>query len=116
MAESLILQGKKFISSRRAAEITGYTNDYIGQLCRLGKVKAQLVGRNWYVEEQSLFAHKLANGKTPPKVFDNFFSPPSNEISKISYKAEEGSFLPALKQRPEAISSGTSNKDARKIY
>src|SRR3989344_7414660 len=102
MAESLILQGKKFISSRRAAEITGYTNDYIGQLCRLGKVKAQLVGRNWYVEEQSLFAHKLANGKTPSKRFDNFFSPLSSNVSKLSYESEEKSLLPVLKSKTES--------------
>ncbi len=35
-----------------------YTTDYIGQLCRQLKVDAQLVGRAWYVNEDSLLVHK----------------------------------------------------------
>lgn len=35
-----------------------YTTDYIGQLCRLGKIKAKLVGRAWYANYESL--EKLA--------------------------------------------------------
>src|SRR3989344_5795304 len=54
MEESLIFEGKKFISSKRASEITGYAKDYIGQLCRAGRIEARLVGRNWYVEEESI--------------------------------------------------------------
>ncbi|MGH7175256.1 MAG: hypothetical protein ACREGR_02775 [Minisyncoccia bacterium] len=45
----LTLDGKLYISSKRAAEITGYAKDYVGQLCREGRVEARLVGRNWYV-------------------------------------------------------------------
>lgn len=39
----------------------GYTTDYIGQLCRSGKVGCQLVGRTWYVSEDSVLVHK--NGR-----------------------------------------------------
>lgn len=35
-----------------------YTTDYIGQLCRAKKVDAQLIGRSWYVNPDSLEAHK----------------------------------------------------------
>lgn len=35
-----------------------YTSDYIGQLCRAKKVDAQLVGRSWYVNPNSLADHK----------------------------------------------------------
>jgi hypothetical protein len=58
MSESLIFEGKKFISAKRAAEITGYATDYIGQLCRSGKIDSKLVGRNWYVLEESLKGHE----------------------------------------------------------
>lgn len=35
-----------------------YTSDYIGQLCRARKVDAQLVGRTWYVNRESLETHR----------------------------------------------------------
>ena len=49
---------KKYIKATTLAKRFAYTADYIGQLCRLGKVEAQLVGRSWYVEEESLKSHK----------------------------------------------------------
>ncbi|MFA6459130.1 MAG: hypothetical protein WCV79_01905, partial [Candidatus Paceibacterota bacterium] len=58
MNNSIVIEGKKFISSRRASEITKYTNDYVGQLCRSGKIHAQRVGRAWFVEEASILAHQ----------------------------------------------------------
>lgn len=57
-SDEIILDGKKYISSRRAGEITRYTNDYIGQLCRAGKVEGKLIGRIRFVEESSLLAYK----------------------------------------------------------
>jgi hypothetical protein len=42
------------ISLSRAAQLTGYHQDYLGQLCRLGKLPAQKVGRNWFTSEDAL--------------------------------------------------------------
>lgn len=56
--DELKLEGKKYISSKRAARISGYTKDYIGQLCRAGALPARMVGRSWYIEEQALKAHR----------------------------------------------------------
>lgn len=53
MGNELRLHGKKYISAKRGAEITKYTNDYIGQLCRAGKVDSVKIGRNWYITEKS---------------------------------------------------------------
>ena len=58
MDKPLKLDGKKFISARRAAENFGYTSDYVGQLCRAKKINARLVGRSWYVLEKDLIDHK----------------------------------------------------------
>ena len=58
MNKSLKIDGKIYISSSRAAEISKYSKDYIGQLCRKGEVVAQMVGRAWYVDQESLFEHK----------------------------------------------------------
>lgn len=61
MKDALILEHKTYISARRAAEITGYTSDYVGQLCRAGKIESKVVGRSWFVLEESLLNHKLVN-------------------------------------------------------
>lgn len=55
--DELIFSGKKYISSKRAAQITGYAKDYVGQLARAGKVPGTRVGRAWYVDEEALLAH-----------------------------------------------------------
>lgn len=55
--DELNLKGKKYISSKRAHEITGYTKDYVGQLARGGKIPAERVGRAWYIDEDALRAH-----------------------------------------------------------
>ena len=57
--DSLTLEGRKYVSSGRAARLYGYTKDYVGQLCRSGKLDAQLIGRSWYVSEDSIRKHKL---------------------------------------------------------
>src|SRR3989338_4881695 len=60
MKDSLILEGKIYISARRAAKIINYAQDYIGQLCRQGKLDSRMVGRSWFVTEESLLAHREA--------------------------------------------------------
>ena len=50
---------KVYISAKRAAEITGYARDYVGQLCREGHVDAKMVGRSWYVYEPAIRAHRF---------------------------------------------------------
>jgi hypothetical protein len=56
--EKLVLDGKEFIKASKAAKDLGYTSDYVGQLCRSGKVSAHLVGRTWYVLAEELTEHK----------------------------------------------------------
>ncbi len=57
--DEITLEGKTYVSSKRAAQITGYAKDYVGQLCREGRVLARLVGRNWYVLESSIRDHRF---------------------------------------------------------
>lgn len=56
--DELIFAGNKYISSKRAGKLTGYTADYIGQMCRADKIQCRLVGRNWYVNEKEIWEHK----------------------------------------------------------
>ena len=58
---------KTYISSKRAAEITGYAKDYVGQLCREGHVDAKMVGRSWYVYEPSIRAHRFGADAAMPE-------------------------------------------------
>jgi len=55
--DELDIQGKKYISSKRASELTGYAKDYVGQLARAKKVPATRVGRAWYVELDAILKH-----------------------------------------------------------
>lgn len=57
--DELTIGDKVYISSKQAAKITGYAKDYVGQLCREGRVEARLVGRNWYVLEASIREHRF---------------------------------------------------------
>lgn len=55
----ITLEEKKYVSSKRAAEMTGYAKDYVGQLCREGRVPARLIGRSWYVLEAAIHDHRF---------------------------------------------------------
>lgn len=56
--EYLDIGGERYVASRSAAEKFGYTSDYIGQLARGGSVRAQLIGRTWYVHEGDMRERK----------------------------------------------------------
>ena len=57
--DEILIEEKKYISSKRAAKMTGYAKDYIGQLCREGRVPARLVGRSWDVLETAIKDHRF---------------------------------------------------------
>lgn len=63
MKDSLILEHKKFISAKQASVLVGYAQDYVGQLCREGKIESKMVGRTWFVSEESILNHKISNLK-----------------------------------------------------
>jgi len=58
MSEQVVIEGKEYISSKRAAELSGYAQDYIGQLARGGLVDAQRIGGLWFVLMASLETYK----------------------------------------------------------
>lgn len=61
--DEVMIKGTKYISSKRAARLSGYAKDYIGQLVRKGKLRAIKVGRAWFVDEHELQA--LSSTGTP---------------------------------------------------
>ena len=56
--EEISVNGETYVKASVLAKNFGYTADYIGQLCRSGQVKATLVGRSWYVNEDSVREHR----------------------------------------------------------
>ncbi len=92
MGNELDFEGKKYISARRASEISGYNSDYIGQLCRKGSLDCRLVGRSWFVNEISLREHKDVASKTPrgriPILENRAASGEKSDKTTFAHKAE----------------------------
>ncbi len=100
--DEILIGEKVYISSKRAAKLTGYAKDYIGQLCREGRVPARLVGRGWYVLESAIQDHRFG-ASTPlgdvikkeskveemPEVLPKTWESPRYEVS-------EGEDLPSV--------------------
>jgi len=53
--------GVEYIATSRAADLTGYSQDYVGQMARNGEIKARKVGRRWFVGKEALVEHKKHN-------------------------------------------------------
>ncbi|HRH22600.1 MAG TPA: hypothetical protein PLB51_01220, partial [Candidatus Paceibacterota bacterium] len=111
MTGDLYFDGKKYISSRRAAEIFRYSNDYIGQLARDKKIDARMVGRSWFVSHESLAQYSLETKDIIRSQQDKFVKENKIEAVQVYQKNEEKepisagkpevaqeNFLPSLKK------------------
>jgi hypothetical protein len=56
--KKIVIDGKTYQKATDVAKDLGYTSDYVGQLCRAGKVEAQQVGRTWFVVPETIHEHK----------------------------------------------------------
>ena len=100
--DELTIGDKIYISSKRAAAITGYAKDYVGQLCREGRVEATLVGRSWYVLESSIRAHRFGSEASVSEVAE-----PEAKVQKETlktweaptYRSEPVSEMPIMARR-----------------
>ena len=48
------IKGKTYIRTAAAAKLFGYSQDYLGQLSREGRIAAKRVGRSWFVDPDSV--------------------------------------------------------------
>jgi len=107
--ESLIsFDGKDYLSTAKASEVTGYTKDYVGQLARGGGILSKQVGNRWYVERSGILAHKKEKdallGAVQAEAVGIARRGPSTSLSEGShheapfyiYSREEDSLLPEL--------------------
>lgn len=106
MSIDLFLEDKKFISVSRASKEIGYSQDYIGQLCRQKKIPAKLVGRTWFVDFESLTLYKKGNlpkdvkNEVITELKDNLVLP-RTALSQnyVSYMPESRPGLPVLQKK-----------------
>lgn len=110
--DEILIEEKKYISSKRAAKVTGYAKDYIGQLCREGRVSARLVGRNWYVLESAIRDHRFGDSETDTDKDIKTVSPVSELPSTretFHYESPSEEILPSINRLrtkpPESVAS-----------
>lgn len=110
--DEITIGDKKYVSSKRAATITGYAKDYVGQLCREGRVEARLVGRNWYVLESAIREHRFGadTAERPVEEVPEEVTSPASSASdweKPRYVAETAAYVPEFvaKESVEAPSA-----------
>lgn len=102
MKDVITINGKNLISVRRAAELTKYSKDYVGQLCREGKVAAQMIGRSWFIDEASILDYK--------KEADAEF-----EVRIKSYSEQRKSELSSVSRASDEVVGSTSHTSSRSI-
>lgn len=100
--DELLIEEKKYVSSKRAAKMTGYAKDYIGQLCREGRVPARLVGRAWYVLETAIQDHRF--GDTAPE--SPASGPPLSKWESPRYEAASAEVLPSVNRLHDEETNG----------
>lgn len=126
MTISIFYKGKEYIPAVRAGELVGYSADYVGQLCRSGKVQSKLINRTWYVELEGLEIHRKTRQLGKPRSYENIASvleaPLSERISiqenedkekvispqsslALKYEKGEAELLPKLSLRDRSYSN-----------
>lgn len=106
--DELQIDGKTYVSSKQAAKITGYAKDYVGQLCREGHLDARMVGRSWYVLEESIREHRFGktDGSSKLEETETPIEKVKEEVEPVStwkaaqYISEEPALIPSLSERP----------------
>jgi hypothetical protein len=54
MTEPLIIDGLTYIPIRDAAAASYLSTEYLARLARLGRLRARMIGRTWFIETDSL--------------------------------------------------------------
>ncbi len=101
--DEILIEERKYVSSKRAAKITGYAKDYIGQLCREGRVPARLVGRSWYVLEAAIQDHRFGSPVEEPAKPIKVPEEPSLQATWEAprYEASSVELLPSINRLAE---------------
>jgi hypothetical protein len=115
--DEILIEEKKYVSSKQAAKITGYAKDYVGQLCREGRVPSRLVGRGWYVLESAIKDHRFGNRATATEseavVTPSPLVAPAPTWESPRYESVHAEILPSVNRfRQHEILSKRADEDA----
>ncbi|MDZ4227267.1 MAG: hypothetical protein U1D26_02195, partial [Patescibacteria group bacterium] len=89
MTDEVVVEGVSYISSKRASELSGYVQDYIGQLARRGLIEAQRIGGLWYVSMDSLSSYKKSADEYKPQIQKRSSPPPAEPESIVSFGGQD---------------------------
>jgi hypothetical protein len=118
MNKDLLIEGKEYISASRAANKLGYSQDYVGELARTGKVPGRMIGRTWYVDATAITEHKTTRGASTRVSLGSELSKdlPIAQIvgDQVEATSPKSTLLPELKKpevrKPDTVFSGDLNK------
>ena len=57
----IIVDGVRYVTAHDAARAAGITRDYIGKLCRDGKLPGKFISGRWFVPEEQLGAFLIGH-------------------------------------------------------
>jgi hypothetical protein len=128
--DELDIKGRRYISSKRASQITGYAKDYVGQLAREGRIVGTRVGRAWYLDEASILEHAKTDFSGVPfsssvvEASNQVYVPKNALIDKesvlpstwgsIRYMEDDRDLIPELKQL-DTVQVEEANLNAHQI-
>lgn len=107
------LDGNNYISANRASILSGYNQDYIGQMARSGSIPSRQVGNRWYVDRESLLQHKkekdsllatVQAGSVGLKKSTDVHGDrhlPDTPFPLLNYTRDEGNLLPEINNSSE---------------
>jgi len=122
--------GKEYVSATKAADVTGYHQDYVGQLAREERVPSRQIGTRWYVERDSLLSHKKQKdallaavqaesvGIRPPKTVQKDLTDMtySGAGPYMTYTKDESDLLPTMLEDPYNRSVSRQNEAPRSAH
>ena len=109
--DSIEIEGKEYVSAKRASREHRYTMDYVGQLIRAGKIEGKKVGRAWYVDQASLEAYTRTLGSTseapsPRKIAVSEAAPSAPVIRQVEAPAHRIEIKAVESAAAEAVAVG----------
>ncbi|MCH7883380.1 hypothetical protein IIA95_03115 [Patescibacteria group bacterium] len=104
------LTEEKWVSIKEAIAASGYAKDYIGQLCRSGKVRAQMINKCWIVNLSSLLHYKEKTAlarkeRMKEEIWNGATEKTTVEVSEIK---------PIFKETRPGLAGGPHTLDLRK--
>jgi hypothetical protein len=128
--QSVVIAGKKYITTVRAAQMSSYAQDYIGQLVRAKKVDSVNMRGRWYVHLDSLLSYIQAqeNNALQNTIAKTGFVTPSPSLkrqvpvshqSPLRYEQDTSDLFPTFYEKksvPSPFFSTTRDDDRGRIY